>query len=99
MDQREHPLFQDHCVYKLFRIFCLLAELVPESSTDFHDCFQVKIILGAKPCLKFRLGCQHFLWLNYCYIITPVVTKMSRLVLCSMSDQVSSWRDHFSETV
>jgi hypothetical protein len=45
LDQRERPVFQDHCVYKLFRIFCLLAELVPDDSTDFHDCFQVKIIL------------------------------------------------------
>jgi hypothetical protein len=45
LDQRARPVFQDHCVYKLFRIFCLLAELVPDDSTDFHDCFQVKIIL------------------------------------------------------
>nr|CAD7194196.1 unnamed protein product [Timema douglasi] len=33
---REHIVFSDSCVYKLFRIFCLLADLVPESSQVFQ---------------------------------------------------------------
>nr|CAD7394255.1 unnamed protein product [Timema cristinae] len=33
---REHVVFSDSCVYKLFRIFCLLADLVPESSQVFQ---------------------------------------------------------------
>ncbi|XP_069688994.1 differentially expressed in FDCP 6 homolog isoform X3 [Periplaneta americana] len=41
LEQREKPVFKDHCVYKLFRIFCLLAELVPDDSNDVQDCFQV----------------------------------------------------------
>ncbi|CAG2059304.1 unnamed protein product [Timema podura] len=38
---REHVVFSDLCVYKLFRIFCLLADLVPESSQVFQVCIRV----------------------------------------------------------
>ncbi|PSN46675.1 hypothetical protein C0J52_06380 [Blattella germanica] len=41
LDQRDRPVFQDNCVYKLFRIFCLLAELLPDDSSNQRDCFQV----------------------------------------------------------
>ncbi|XP_049776225.1 differentially expressed in FDCP 6 homolog [Schistocerca cancellata] len=33
---REHPVFSDVCVYKLFRIFCLLADLIPQTEEIYQ---------------------------------------------------------------
>ncbi|XP_066998355.1 differentially expressed in FDCP 6 homolog isoform X2 [Anabrus simplex] len=34
--QRERPIFSDSCVYKLYRIFCLLADLIAESESTYQ---------------------------------------------------------------
>lgn len=39
--QRENALLSDACVYQLFRVFCLLGDLVPDPKC--RDCYQVPI--------------------------------------------------------
>ncbi|EZA50538.1 differentially expressed in FDCP 6 homolog [Ooceraea biroi] len=34
-DPRSHPVFEDHSVYQLFRIFCLLAETEPDATDSY----------------------------------------------------------------
>lgn len=41
--QRDNALLSDACVYQLFRVFCLLGDLVPDPKC--RDCYQVPINL------------------------------------------------------
>ncbi|XP_063223560.1 differentially expressed in FDCP 6 homolog [Bacillus rossius redtenbacheri] len=54
--QRDKPVFSDACVFNLFRMFCLLADLVPDSETTFQVVVPAAEVGGVAKQLVTSLG-------------------------------------------